>query len=216
MAVYQMPLAEIVLDFYDRLKTLTRGYGSLEYRLIGFRPGDLVKLDILLNGEPVYLRGALHWGYYPERIVPRPSREEIRRELTELRAMGCNAVKFCLWVPRAEYFDLCDETGMLAWLELPLWLPRATAELEPRMRREYPRIVERAAEHPCRWQSAGDSRANAKGRAQSGLADVSGMLRTDCASSWKERYDLAIKALLGGSLPDPGTGLPRTAEADHG
>jgi GTP-binding protein LepA len=53
MAVYQMPLGEIVLDFYDRLKTLTRGYGSLEYRLIGYRPGDLVKLDILLNGEPV-------------------------------------------------------------------------------------------------------------------------------------------------------------------
>jgi GTP-binding protein LepA len=53
MAVYQMPLAEIVLDFYDKLKTLTRGYGSLEYRLIGFRPGDLVKLDILLNGDPV-------------------------------------------------------------------------------------------------------------------------------------------------------------------
>ena len=53
IAVYQMPLAEIVLDFYDKLKTLTRGYGSLEYRIIGYRPGELVKLDILLNGEPV-------------------------------------------------------------------------------------------------------------------------------------------------------------------
>ncbi len=53
MAVYQLPLAEVVLDFYDKLKTFTRGYGSLEYRLIGFRPGDLVKLDILLNGEAV-------------------------------------------------------------------------------------------------------------------------------------------------------------------
>jgi GTP-binding protein LepA len=53
LVVYQMPLAEIVLDFYDKLKTYSRGYGSLEYHLIGYRPGDLVKLDILLNGEPV-------------------------------------------------------------------------------------------------------------------------------------------------------------------
>ncbi len=53
LAIYQMPLSEIVLDFYDKLKSYTRGYGSLEYQLIGFRPGDLVKLDILLNGDPV-------------------------------------------------------------------------------------------------------------------------------------------------------------------
>ena len=53
MAVYQMPLGEIVLDFYDKLKSFTRGYGSLEYRIIGFRPGNLVRLDILLNAERV-------------------------------------------------------------------------------------------------------------------------------------------------------------------
>jgi GTP-binding protein LepA len=53
MAVYQMPLAEVVLDFYDKLKTITRGYGSLDYRMIGYQPGKLVKLEILLNGESV-------------------------------------------------------------------------------------------------------------------------------------------------------------------
>ncbi|MCC6796634.1 MAG: elongation factor 4 [Candidatus Hydrogenedentes bacterium] len=53
LAIYQMPLSEIVLDFYDKLKSYTRGYGSLEYQIIGFRPGNLVKLDILLNGDPV-------------------------------------------------------------------------------------------------------------------------------------------------------------------
>lgn len=53
MIVYHLPLAEIVIDFYDKLKTCTRGYGSLDYRIIGYRAGDLVKLDILLNDEPV-------------------------------------------------------------------------------------------------------------------------------------------------------------------
>ena len=49
----EMPLAEVVFDFYDRLKSVTQGYGSFDYELIGNRDGDLVKLDILVNGEKV-------------------------------------------------------------------------------------------------------------------------------------------------------------------
>jgi GTP-binding protein LepA len=51
--IFEMPLAEVVFDFYDKLKTITQGYGSLDYDLIGYRESDLVKLDILVNGEKV-------------------------------------------------------------------------------------------------------------------------------------------------------------------
>jgi len=49
----ELPLSEVLFDFYDRLKTVTQGYGSFDYEMLDYRPTDLVKIDILVNGEPV-------------------------------------------------------------------------------------------------------------------------------------------------------------------
>jgi GTP-binding protein LepA len=53
MVVYELPLSEVVFDFYDRLKSVSRGYASFDYQMAGYRQNDLVKMSILVNGEPV-------------------------------------------------------------------------------------------------------------------------------------------------------------------
>jgi GTP-binding protein LepA len=50
---YEMPLSELIVDFYDELKSRTQGYGSLDYAFSGYRPADVVKVDLLVGGQPV-------------------------------------------------------------------------------------------------------------------------------------------------------------------
>lgn len=71
---FDMPLAEIVFDFYDRLKSISRGYASFDYQMIGYQASDLVKVDILLNGEPIDALSAL---------IHRTRSHEIGRKLCE-------------------------------------------------------------------------------------------------------------------------------------
>ena len=74
MVQYRLPLNEVVFDFYDRLKSISRGYASFDYELDGYEKGDLVKMEILVNGEPV---DALAM------IVPREQAERRGRQLCE-------------------------------------------------------------------------------------------------------------------------------------
>jgi GTP-binding protein LepA len=85
--IYELPLAEIVLDFYDKLKGSTRGYASLDWEFVGYRENDLVKLDMMINGDPVdafsviiHTDKAYEWG----RKVAEKLRELIPRQQFEV------------------------------------------------------------------------------------------------------------------------------------
>jgi GTP-binding protein LepA len=84
---WEFPLAEIILDFYDKLKTISRGYASLDYEFLAYRPGELVKLDMLLNGDAVdafsviiHRDKAYEWG----RKIAEKLKDLIPRQLFEV------------------------------------------------------------------------------------------------------------------------------------
>jgi GTP-binding protein LepA len=84
---YELPLAEIVLDYYDQLKSRTRGYASFDYDMAGFRPGNLARVDILVGGEPVdALSLIVHRDFAYERgkMLVEKLREEIPRQMFDV------------------------------------------------------------------------------------------------------------------------------------
>lgn len=94
--VFELPLGEVVYDFYDKLKSITQGYGSFDYELIGYQDTDLVKLDILINGDRV---DALSQLVHKDNAVTRGRhaceklREEIPRQMFKIAIQGAIGAK---------------------------------------------------------------------------------------------------------------------------
>jgi len=85
--LYEMPLAEIITDFYDKLKSLTKGYGSIDYEIIDYRKTELVKLDILINGDPMDALSCLvhkEKAYIKGRALTQKLKETIPRHLFKI------------------------------------------------------------------------------------------------------------------------------------
>ena len=98
--------------------------------------------QILINGNPIFFRAPLSWGWYEDYRAPNPPMEVFRKELQRVRALGFNGMKLCLWIPPQSYFDLADEMGILLWVELPMWLPDGTKFCREQTPGEYRRIVQ--------------------------------------------------------------------------
>jgi GTP-binding protein LepA len=87
MVTYELPLNEILWDFYDKLKSSSSGYASMDYEFLGYRESTLIKLDIMINGEPVdALSLIVHYerAYYKGRQIAEKLREVIPRQLFEV------------------------------------------------------------------------------------------------------------------------------------
>ena len=123
------------------LDRLEKPFAFVELRSEGRR--------LLLNGQPLSVRGMLNWGYAPPGTAPTLDETAMRTEIELARRHGCNLMKFCLWMPPKRYLELCDELGMLAWIEYPTWHAQLVAGNLAELSREYDEFFYYDRQHPA-------------------------------------------------------------------
>lgn len=161
--------------------------------------------QIFVDGKPFYMRGILHWGWYPELGHCHPSESAIRQEVVRIKELGFNTVKFCLWIPPHQYLDILDENEMYAWVELPLWAPHSKMFETTRAEMELETIVRQYARHDniVAW-SVGceltDAPVEFRSRMVNKIASLTGCPLVKDSSGGAEMYGLNPKEF--GSFDD--------------
>jgi hypothetical protein len=95
------------------------------------------------------VRGMLNWGYAAPQAAPATTEQSYREELQTVRALGCNLMKFCLWVPPRRYLELADEMGVLVWVEYPTWHAKLTRPYAAELAREFAEFFAHDRNHPA-------------------------------------------------------------------
>jgi hypothetical protein len=185
------------------------------------RPRVSVKgTKLFVDGKPFYLRAPLTWGWYPELGHTNPSEKEIRREVRLAKEMGFNTMKFCLWAPPHRYFEILDEEGMFAWLELPLWDPTPDPEKQEEMFRELERITRQYAHHKniivwtCGCELSSNTTAEFRERLYRMVKEITGCPLVKDNSGGSEMYGGDLREFGGFYDFHPYCDLPAKKNAD--
>lgn len=137
-------------QLYDVVFELRAGGALLDTHTqrLGFRDLRADGHQVLWNGEPLQLRGVLHWGYSPPHLAPPSDPAFWRPQLEHFRDLGFNALKCCLWVPPRCVYELCDELGLCVWQEYPTWHPQMDQAHKQDLLREYAEFFAHDRSHP--------------------------------------------------------------------
>ena len=104
--------------------------------------------QLLFNGRGIFLTGWITWDVEWDTVAPMQTEEEVRKQITDLKNYGFNAIKYCLVVPPDYVLDICDEMGIYVYIEYPIWEPTESEDFFTRCYTQIPELVEKDRNHP--------------------------------------------------------------------